>query len=81
MKREYTFKSLLATATILSLFAFAFVNFRANTTSTQRFSAIELTQSKVEGEDESESNKFSVPNVSVLGRVWELAQRFLDKTN
>ncbi len=81
MKQEHTFKSLLVTASILSLFAFAFVNFRTNSTSVQPFSTIELAQNQVESEDESESTKIPVPDVSVLGRVWELAQRLLDKAN
>ena len=81
MKRENTFKTLLLTASLLSLFAFAFVNLRTNAMSAQPFSEIEMVQNQVESDEASESDKLPVPDVSVLGRVWEIAQRFLNKTN
>jgi len=81
MKRSLTFKSLLITASLLSLFAFAFVNLRPNSMVAQPFSKIETTQSLVESEETSNSREIPVPNVSVLGRVWEIAQRFLDRAN
>lgn len=81
MKRSLTFKSLLTTVSLLSLFAFAFVNFRTNSTSAQPFSKIEMAQNQVENEEASGSGKISVPDVSVLGRVWEIAQRLLDRAN
>jgi len=81
MKRSLTFKSLLITASLLSVFAFAFVNFRTNKTLAQPFSKIEMAQNQVEGEDGSEAREIPVPDVSVLGRVWEIAQRFLNKAN
>ncbi len=81
MKRENTFKTLLLTASLLSFFAFAFVNLRTNAMSAQSFSKIEMAQNQVEGDDVDESDKLPVPDVSVLGRVWEIAQRFLDKAN
>lgn len=81
MKREITFKTILLTASFLSLLAFAFVNIQANSAAAQPFSKIEITQSQVQGEDGSESNEIPVPNVTVLGRVWEIAQRLLDKTH
>jgi len=79
MKQSPAFKSLLIIASLLSVFAFAFVNFRTNSTLAQPFSKIELAQNQVESENES--SKIPVPDVSVLGRVWELAQRLLDKAN
>gem|GEM_PF-913464 len=81
MKREHTFKTLLVTASLLSLFAFAFVNLRTNSTLTQPFSKIEIAQNQVEDEAAGGSDKIPVPDVSVLGRVWEIAQRFLDRAN
>jgi len=81
MKRSLTFKSLLISASLLSLFAFAFVNLRTNSTLAQPFSKIEMAQSQVESEEANESGKITVPDVSVLGRVWEIAQRLLDRAN
>ncbi|MFN0175331.1 MAG: hypothetical protein ACKVU0_11830 [Saprospiraceae bacterium] len=81
MKRDHTFKKILVTASLVSLFAFAFVNLRAKTLSAQPVSKIEMAQNQVKGEDAGESDKISVPDLSVLGRVWEIAQRFLEKTN
>ena len=81
MKRNLTFKSILLTASFLSLLAFAFVNLRVNSTLARPFSNLEMAQSQVESEDATASRKISVPDVSVLGRVWEIAQRFLSKAN
>ncbi|MFN0215343.1 MAG: hypothetical protein ACKVT2_13890 [Saprospiraceae bacterium] len=81
MKQSPTFKSLLIVASLLSLFAFTYVNLRANNISGKPYSTIEMAQTQVEDEDASESGKISVPNMSVLGRVWELAQRLLDRAN
>jgi len=79
MKREHTFKSVLVIASFLSLFAFAFVNIKANTTLAQPFSKIELSQNQLESEDAD--RKISVPDLSVLGRVWEIAHHFLGARN
>lgn len=81
MKRSLTFKSLLITASLISLFAFAFVNLRPNSMVAQSFSKIETVQNRVESKEASDSREIPVPNVSVLGRVWEIAQRFLDRSN
>jgi hypothetical protein len=81
MKREQTFKSILVIASFLSLFAFAFVNIKASTSLTQSFSKIELSQNQVESEDTDENRSVSVPDLSVLGRVWEIAHRFLGARN
>lgn len=80
MKREITFKTILITASFLSLLAFAFVNIQTNSVSAQPFSKIELAQEQVQSEAESQNNEIPVPNVTVLGRVWEIAQHLLDKT-
>lgn len=81
MKQERTFKSVLITASLLSLFAFAFVNFRSNSTLSQSYSSLKMTQNQVEREEAGEASKIAVPDVSVLGRVWGIAQRFLEKAN
>jgi hypothetical protein len=81
MKREFTFKSLLITASFLSLFAFAFVNLRSNAVGTQSLSNLGTISAQVESEEAEESQKMSVPDVTVLGRLWEIAQRFLERTN
>lgn len=81
MKRELTFKSIFITASFLSLLAFAFVNLQTNSTLTHPFSKIEMEQNHVESEDAGESRDIQVPDVTVLGRVWEIAQRFLEKAN
>ena len=79
MKRELTFKTVLLTASFLSLLAFAFVNFKVNSPTGQAFSKIELAQNQVEADDGTESREIKVPNVSVLGRLWDIAQRLLDR--
>lgn len=81
MKREITFKSALITASFLSLLAFAFVNLKTNANWSRPFSKIELTQNKVESEDAAETREIPVPNVSVLGRLWDIAQRLMDRAH
>ncbi|MDO8365273.1 MAG: hypothetical protein Q7T20_00660 [Saprospiraceae bacterium] len=81
MKRSLTFKSVLATTSLVSLFAFAFVNIRADSTLTPVYSKMEMTQNQVETEEDADSRKIPVPDVSVIGRVWDIAQRLLDKAN
>ncbi|MBK6994253.1 MAG: hypothetical protein IPH31_04770 [Lewinellaceae bacterium] len=44
--------------------------------SAQSFSKMEMAQNQVEGDDVDESDKLPVPDVSVLGRVWEIAAVF-----
>lgn len=81
MKRELTFKTILITASLLSLFAFAFVNLSVNTPLSQHLAKVGITQSRVESEDAGESREISVPDVTVLGRLWEIAQHFLEREN
>lgn len=81
MKREFTFKSLLIVASFLSLFAFAFVNLHANSVEAQSFTKIGVVNTQVESEEAEEAQKMAVPDVTVLGRLWEIAQRFMERTN
>ena len=81
MKQKFTFKSLLLTASVISFFAFAFVNLRTNASLIPPFSTIEMSQNQVESEETAESNKIPVPDVSVLGRIWGIAERLLSKAN
>lgn len=82
MKRTYTLKTILVCASLLSLSAFAFVNLSTNNTSlTQPFPTFSSTQNKVEEEAVEESRELPVPNVTVLGRVYGIARKILDKTN
>ena len=81
MKQNVTFKSVLITASFLSLLAFAFVNLRPNTTLPHAFTKIEMAQTKVESEESNESREIHVPNVSVLGRLWDIAQRLMYKAH
>ena len=81
MKREITFKNVLITASFLSLLAFAFVNLSAHSNVTQSFSKVEISHNQVEAEETGESREIKVPNVSVLGRLWDIAQRLMDRAN
>lgn len=81
MKRKLTFKSLFLSAAVCSFLAFAFVNIKAQSAPAQSFTKIELAQSQVEAEDAAESREIKVPNVSVLGRLWDIAQRLMDRAN
>jgi len=81
MKRNITSKSLLLAACIVSLCAFAFVNSQSSHPLANSFDNLELVKSKVECEEEGESRDLPVPDVTVLGRVWDIAEQLLQRRN
>jgi len=81
MKRKQTLRSLIVVATLISAVAFTFVNVQTGDNLDQQLQAINFKQEQVESDNMSESRKLIVPNVTVLGRLWEIAQRYLDKSN
>jgi hypothetical protein len=83
MKKELLPKQLLFAAAIASLLAFISVNLHASCAKAQVVERAGLVQAKVEQtrEQEQEMAEIKVPNLTVLGRVWEIAQRLLEKTN
>jgi hypothetical protein len=83
MKKEFLPKQLLFVAAIVSLLAFAFVNLHANGTKSAVAQRAGLAQTKVEEpkERDQEIAEIKMPNLTLLGRVWEIAQRLLEKTN
>jgi hypothetical protein len=81
MKREITFKSLLLSAALLSLLAFTFVNAQSNGCSKGAIAPMGFAKSTVEDKEAcDESRGMNVPDVTVLGRLWDIAHRLLDKT-
>ena len=81
MKQKYTVKSLLVAASIFSLFAFLFVNIHSNSREKKGCVAkSELVQSKLEAEEEND-RKIVVPDVTILGRVLEIAQKLIVQKN
>ncbi|HLP96775.1 MAG TPA: hypothetical protein VK168_22190 [Saprospiraceae bacterium] len=81
MKRTLTFKSILVTASLLSLCAFAFVNMRSNSSASSSLPSLSIAPRQVETEEAEENRDLSVPDVSVLGRVYGIAKRLMDKAN
>lgn len=81
MKQSLTFKSLLIAVSLLSLFAFAFVNIRSHSALVPDPESMKTTQNKIEETSSGETDKISVPNMSVIGRIWEITQRLLEKAN
>lgn len=81
MKREITFRSLLIAASIFSLLAFAFVNLRSNTALSATLAPLSMAQNQLESEESTESTKIAVPDVTVLGRLWDITQRLLERAN
>jgi len=78
MEQKHLPKSLFLTIAIFSLFAFIAVNLHASMTApAQSNLKKELLQTKVEDEAEQEDRNLAIPDVTVLGRLFELAQRLL----
>ena len=82
MKRKSQPKSIFLIAAIFSLTSFIFVNVHANLTSPQGIcSQTKIGQPQVKECDDSEEQDVQIPDVTVLGRVLELAQKFLPVAN
>ncbi len=80
MKQKRTLKSLLVIASIFSLFAFLFVNIDANFCSKGKCSVkSELVQTQLE--DDAEEGKVTVPDFTMLGRLWDVAHKLIDRKN
>lgn len=78
MKRKSLPKSLFLIATVFSLTAFLFVNVHANLTIPHQVcTQSNMEQPQVKDCDDTESQDVKIPDVTVLGRVVELAQKFL----
>ena len=82
MKRKPLPKSLFLFVAIFSLTAFIFVNVHANLTmSNQTCMQTMMEQPQVHDRDETEDRDVKIPDVTVLSRLLELAQKFLPVAN
>lgn len=82
MKQHSLPKSLFLIAAIFSLTAFVFVNVHANLTSEKKECAAAIVeQPQVKECDETEDRDVPIPDITVLGRMLELAQKFLPVAN
>ena len=79
MKQKPTFKAVLFTASIFSLFAFVFVNVHANVHLNKGEFKTEFIKPQVE--EENNEREMGVPAITVLGRVWEIAHKLIEKRN
>lgn len=83
MKRKSLPKLLFLSVAIFSLTAFLFVNVHANLTIPGQV----LAQAKMEQQaqvkeaGEAEEQEVQIPNVSALGRLFELAKKFISVAN
>jgi hypothetical protein len=83
MKRKILPKSLLLTAVVFSLFSFVFVNLHAHLVAPQAVCTkptLEQPQVK-ECDDDTDTQDIKVPDVAVIGRVFELVQKIISVTN
>jgi hypothetical protein len=82
MKRKSLPKSLFLIAAIFSLTAFIFVNVHANLTIPQQgCTKANMEQPQLKDCDDTEDQNVKIPDVTVLGRLLELAQKFLPVAN
>ncbi len=81
MKQKRTLKTLLVAASIFSFFAFLFVNLHASLGAKEKSMAKpEFVQTQIAEEDE-ESGKIAVPDFTMLGRLWDVAHKLIDRKN
>lgn len=82
MKRQSLLKSFFLFASVFSLTAFIFVNVHANLTIPQEgCTKTTMEQPQVKECDDTEDQDVKIPDVTVLGRLLELAQKFLPVAN
>lgn len=80
MKQKPTFKSILLVASFFSIFAFVFVNWNSGISLENTQQKAKIVQTQLEDNDDDQSN-LPVPDVTVLGRLWEAAQKIILKKN
>ncbi len=83
MKRKSLPKSLFLIAAVFSLTAFLFVNVHANLTIPQQQVCTQtgLEQPQVKECNDTDEQEVKLPDVSILGRVLELALKFIPVAN
>lgn len=80
MKQKLLFKYLLAAVLAMSLFSFAYVNLHAAyACKTSCEQPVKATQSVLIEEEDSEGSKIPVPDVTIIGRVLDIVQRYTSK--
>ena len=77
MKRKQLPKSLFFLIAVFSLSSFLFVNVHANISNAGLCCETKLEQPKIEESENGKSTEIPVPDVTVLGRLLELAQKFI----
>jgi len=80
MKQKRTLKSLLVIASIFSLFAFLFVNIDAKFGSKGK-SLVKSEFAQTQLEEDAEEGKIAVPGFTMLGRLWDVAQKLIVRKN
>lgn len=78
MKQKPTFKSLLLIASIFSLFAFVFVNVHSSFGVKKQALNTEFVATQMEEEEDS-GREIAVPDITVLGRLWDIAQKLIER--
>lgn len=82
MKRNSLPKSFFLIAVVFSLTAFIFVNVHANLTIPQQVcTQTKMEQAQVKDCEDTDTQEMKIPDVTVLGRILELAQKFLPVAN
>jgi hypothetical protein len=79
MKRTTTLKTILLCSSLLSICAFAFVNLHSNAALSSSLSSLTIAKEQLKSDEVEESQKLSVPDVTVIGRVYGIAKRLLDR--
>lgn len=78
MKQKPTFKSLLISASIFSFFAFVFVNVHSSFNMQNNALNETFVQAQLTEDEDTADKKLAVPDVSILGRLWEITQKLLE---
>ncbi len=77
MKQKRLPKSLLPFVAVVSMTAFLFVNVHSGNSTQNVLSASEIAPAQVEHEEDEKAYEVKVPDISLLGRVLDIAQKLL----
>lgn len=80
MKRKQLPKSLFLSLALFSLFSFAFVNLQPHADA-QSCQSVKPGQTQIEECEESKAREIPIPDLTVVGRLLELAEKFFQVSN
>ncbi|MCB0529939.1 MAG: hypothetical protein H6565_06455 [Lewinellaceae bacterium] len=78
MNRKQLPKSFFLLIAVFSLFSFLFVNLHSGFAKSQVCPNVKIEQAKMEDSDDSKATNIPIPDITVIERLWRLAQKVVE---